>query len=102
MKRDIRIRPLARRDLAGIWSYSKRQWSIEQAERYLTAINSEIERLRERPELGRPVSNVQLPFFKRASGSHVIFYLMSETRLDVVRVLHSRMDFVAHLADNDS
>ncbi len=44
---------------------------------------------------------MQAPFLKRRSGSHVIFYLVSGTTLDVVRVLHANMDFSAHLANDD-
>lgn len=98
---DLRVRAVARRDLAGIWTYTKRRWSKDQADRYLAAINFEIERLREKPTLGRPVKNAQAPFLRRDSGSHAIFYLVDRQVLDVVRVLHSRMDFVAHLANDE-
>ncbi|OQW60668.1 MAG: hypothetical protein A4S17_10320 [Proteobacteria bacterium HN_bin10] len=98
---EVRLRPDARRDLAGIWVYTKRRWSRAQADKYVSAIRAEIGRLCRQPALGRAVNNMQAPFLKRRSGSHVIFYLVSGTTLDVVRVLHANMDFSAHLANDD-
>lgn len=99
---EFRLRQAARRDLADIWRYTKRPWSEDQADRYVAAINSEIERLREKPTLGRPVRAMQAPFLKRGSGSHVIFYLVDGNVLDVVRVLHSHMGSHRHLANDDT
>lgn len=99
---DLQLRAAARRDRAGIWTYTKRRWSKDQADRYLAAINPEIERLREKPTRGRPVKDAQAQFLKRNSGSHVIFYLVDKQVLDIVRVLHSRMDFITHLANDDT
>src|SRR5205814_5931185 len=87
---ELRLRPNARRDLASIWSYTSAHWSAIQADRYLTAINREIGRLREKPEIGREVRNLQRPFLKRSCGGHVIFYLVENGTLDIVRVLHER------------
>jgi toxin ParE1/3/4 len=99
---ELLLRPNAKRDLAGIWRYTCKKWSRAQADRYLSSLTAEIERLRRAPSLGRPVSNVQAPFLSRSCGSHVIFFLIEGDRLDVVRILHAQMDFVAHLAGDDS
>jgi len=96
----LRLRRRARRDLAEIWGYTKQHWSADQGAIYLAAINAEFERLRQAPLLGRAVSGVQAPFRKRTSGSHVIYYLVGGDTLDVVRVLHSRMDAAFHLAND--
>jgi len=98
---ELRLRSQARRDIAGIWTYTLRRWSRGQADRYVGVIRAEIERLRERPSLGTPVNDVQAPFLKRRVGRHVIFYLVADGVLDIVRVLHDSMDFASHLA-NDS
>jgi toxin ParE1/3/4 len=98
---DIRLRSEARRDLKDVWRYTKQRWSVDQADTYLAKLNADIERLRKKPALGRPVKDAQAPFFKRASGSHVIFFLVHANTLDIVRILHERMDFTAHLANDD-
>lgn len=97
--REVRLRPKARRDLAGIFAYTKSRWSLQQADRYVAAIHKDIQNLRAKPELGRAVRGVQAPIFMRASGSHVVFYLVDDERIDVVRILHESMDFGAHLAN---
>ncbi len=68
----------------------------------MAAINAELQRLRENPELGRGVKDAQAPFFRRTAGSHVIFYLVASDTLDVIRVLHASMDFLSHLANDDT
>ncbi|GIK50453.1 MAG: type II toxin-antitoxin system RelE/ParE family toxin [Hyphomonadaceae bacterium] len=100
--RELRLRPAARRDLAGIYTYTRRQWSRQQADRYVAALRAELERVRERPEIGRRLRDAQAPFLRRVCGSHVIFYLADDDVLDVVRILHASMDFAAHLANDDS
>lgn len=36
-------------------------------------------------------------YFKCPAGSHVIFYRLSGIHLDVIRILHQRMDVERHL-----
>lgn len=100
--RELRLRRTARRDLAEIYNYTRRRWSRQQADKYLAGIHAEIEQLREKPDIGRPLAGTQADFFRRKSGSHVIFYLAGESILDVVRVLHKAMDFTSHLANDET
>lgn len=102
MVRDLKLRPRARRDLSDIYAYTEKNWSPEQAERYIAAIRAEFSLIRAKPDLGRAVRGAQAPFCRRASGSHVIFYLVDDDRIDVVRVLHQSMDFTAHLANDET
>jgi toxin ParE1/3/4 len=99
---ELQLRSRAKRDLSEIWRYTRQRWSRTQADRYLSLLHAEIETLRRSPTIGRQVNDVQAPFLCRVCGSHVIFYLVDEKTLDVVRVLHVQMDFVAHLAGNDT
>lgn len=100
--RELKLRPRARRDLAGIYAYTNENWSPDQADIYVAAIRAELEQIRIKPSLGRPVRGAQASFLRRPSGSHVIFYLVDAERIDVVRILHERMDFLAHLANDET
>jgi hypothetical protein len=42
------------------------------------------------------------PIPPASSAIATIFYLVQADMLDVVRILHSRMDFMAHLANDDA
>lgn len=91
------LSPLARTDLDEIWTHSVGQWSEAQAERYVRAIQSTIEVVVDNPGLGRACDDIRPGYFKILSGSHVIFYKRTRTKIDIVRILHQRMDIGRHL-----
>ena len=88
----LRIRRAARQDMAAIWAYTARAWGHDQADAYVTALSHDIDRLRTFPEIGAPHPSRHGQFRKLVSGHHLIFYLVGQDGVDVVRVLHQRMD----------
>jgi len=62
------LSPRAQADLDEIWDYTAERWGVDQAE-----------------------------IFKYPAGSHVIFYRKVHADIDIVRILHGRMDFERHL-----
>lgn len=97
---ELRVRPSARRDLNGIWEYTRQRWSAAQADRYTGQIHDAMNRLRREPHLGRRVHDAPADFFKWPCGKHVIFFLRELDVLDIVRILHGGMDVTAHLPDD--
>lgn len=95
-KPGYRLSPLARDDLEGIWLHTFDNWSAEQADTYHNGIIAAIEGLTRGAKAGRAV-DLREGYFKYAVGSHFVFYTVSETFLDVVRILHQRMDVSRHL-----
>ena len=94
--RPYRLSPLAETDLENIWLYTLENWSPEQADRYQGQIAAAIEALAAGVKNGRPVT-VREGYFKYPVGSHFVFYRQSDSSLDVIRILHQRMDVEAHL-----
>tara|TARA_R110002072_G_scaffold81181_5_gene186072 strand:- start:2945 stop:3241 length:297 start_codon:yes stop_codon:yes gene_type:complete len=90
--RRIGLRPSARRDLADIWIHTANHRGLDQAERYFGAIRREIESLGEFPERHPAHPSRHGNFRKAASGVHFVFYLVFEEEIEVVRMLHARMD----------
>jgi len=88
------LRPAAAVDLDGIWEYSVENWGVERARRYANDIRAAIERLAADPRRGRPCGE---GYFRMATGSHFIIYSVRDEGVDVVRVLHQRMDLKRHL-----
>jgi toxin ParE1/3/4 len=80
-------------DLDGIWTYTARRWGPDQAERYLRQIAEAVELIAETPGLGRNCDHVREGYRKYPVGSHVLFYRAIDDGVDVVRILHQRMDF---------
>lgn len=91
-----RLSPRAETDLEEIWSYTAERWSLVQAERYHAMIVAGFEKLASGEKRGRP-SDIRAGYLCYPVGSHRVFYTISETGLDVIRVLHQRMDVSRHL-----
>jgi toxin ParE1/3/4 len=96
MKR-YRLSRLAEADLASIWEYSVAHWGIGQAEIYIRDLQHAIETTAANPHLGRACDEIRASYFKRGIGSHIMFYRLAGQLIEVVRILHQRMDFDRHL-----
>ena len=96
MKR-YRLSRLAEADLESIWDYSATHWGVDQAEVYVRDLQRAIEAVTVNPRLGRPCDEIRPGYFKRVIGSHVLFYRAGDEFIEVIRILHQRMDFDRHL-----
>ena len=94
--RSWQISPRAETDLEEIWLYTFEHWSVEQADRYQNQIIAVIGELAAGGKTGRPV-HVREGYYKYPVGSHFVFYRLSDASLDVIRILHQRMDVAAQL-----
>jgi toxin ParE1/3/4 len=91
------LSPKAQADIDDIWSYTVENWGDQQAERYLRGLQRAIEDIAENPDKGRPCDHIRAGYRKYPVGSHVLFYRVVDGLIDVVRILHQRMDFERHL-----
>lgn len=92
------LSPAAQADLEQIWDYTADRWGVDHAEEYLRELQYAIERLAVNPRLGRTCDEIRHGYRKLSAGSHTLFYrLATDGVVDVVRVLHQRMDTERHL-----
>ena len=98
--RMYRLSPRAKADLEEIWLYTFGQWSLEQAGEYHCGIMAAIEGLASRDEIEHR-TDVREGYWKYSVGLHVIYYRCPDNYLDVIRILHRRMDVDMHLHDPD-
>ena len=92
------LSPAAQADLGQIWDYTRDRWGVDQAEEYLRELQRAIERAAANPRIGRACDEIRPGYPKLAAWSHILFYRVSaEGIIDVVRVLHERMDVDRHL-----
>jgi toxin ParE1/3/4 len=80
---------------------SQSQWSAQQADEYTNALFDTMQALADDPGRGKPCDDIHPGMRRYARGSHTIFYLRNEKGAEIVRVLHSSIDFAAHLANDD-
>jgi len=92
------LSPAAQTDLEQIWDYSCHRWEVEQADEYLRELQRAIERVVANPRIGRACDEIRPGYRKLAVGSHTLYYRVApDGVIDVVRVLHQRMDVDCHL-----
>ena len=86
------IAPLAKHDLKRIYDYSISNWGDRQASDYLEKLKKLFWELTEQPKMGVERDEL-LPNMRSFSvDSHVVFYRLQQSQVEVVRVLHGRQD----------
>lgn len=95
--RKVLVHGLAESDLVGIWRYSFEEWGDEQADKYLDALDSAIRSLADNPERGIGRDNVRKGYRVLFVGNHAVYYTVTPTTINVIRVLRGRMDPERHL-----
>lgn len=92
-----RLAPAAQRDLSSIWDFTQERWDVHQAETYVSEIRVAIERIAADPARGRPCDDIRDGYRRYGIGSHLLFYVERVDGVDVIRILHQRMDPTRHL-----
>ncbi len=87
-------------DLNDIWEYTVKKWSENQADRYYSTIKFACKEIGENPNLGKVYTGISRNLLGLKSGKHIIFYhLISENEIEVIRILHERMDLKNRLTE---
>jgi toxin ParE1/3/4 len=91
----------AEEDLEGIWFYTLEIWSKEQADRYLSLIFDEIEFITANPKTGQDFDHIRKNYRYSKVKSHLIFYKYKKSKdvIEVIRILHERMDLENRIND---
>lgn len=95
------LSPMAVADLSDIWDYTEREWGQKQAERYVLNIRDACENLASGHQKGRSAEHIRAGYRRQIVGAHVLFFRLTvDGFIDIVRILHQRMDLATHL-DSD-
>jgi toxin ParE1/3/4 len=89
---EARLAPAARRDLEGIWRYTRQTWGAEQADRYVDRLTEAFEILARAPESAPACDHIREGYRHRRVERHVVYFKIAPYGVTVVRVLHERMD----------
>lgn len=94
----VEYRPAAKADLDAIAIYTKREWGKQEARAYLGELRAFASSLADFPHR-YPRHASRLGTLRKAScGDHLIFYTVSAEAVEIVRVLHNRVDVNDHFA----
>lgn len=91
MKR-LRVSVKAVADLDEIWDYSADAWGADQANRYVERLEVALKGLAAGETKSRQADNVKAGLRSAPTGRHVIYFTQTDEAINVIRVLHQRMD----------
>ena len=84
-------------DLQSVRNYTLETWGSEQESIYLDLIWSKFEEILSDPERSRRREDLFPGCRIAAQGKHVILFRVEGKTLQVIRILHSAMDFKRHV-----
>jgi toxin ParE1/3/4 len=80
-------------DINTIWNYTAENWSTHQANRYYNLILDEIEFVAANFETAKDFGTIRKDYRYSKVKSHLVFFKKTKNNeIEVVRVLHERMD----------
>lgn len=97
MKRRIVCRPQALRDLDEIAAYTRRTWGEAKAKTYTKRLTVDVRALLKSPFRHALCENMPEGLRRRSCQAHVIFYIVHDERIEIVRIMHKQADVDAHL-----
>ncbi len=92
-----RLSRKAATDLNGIYEYTIVNFGLAQAQNYLNGLHDCCGNLARQPTLGRQANQLAPELRRYEHRSHVVFYVLEEDSVTIVRVLHKSMDARRHL-----
>lgn len=87
-----KISKKANQDIDSIWIYTFETWSQTQADRYYNLIIDEIKFISENFESGRDYDDTRKGYKCTKVKSHLIFYRSKNETIEIIRILHEKMD----------
>jgi len=87
----------AEQDLLDIWLFTFNNWGEERADNYLDSLASTLEMLNTQPLVCRERTEFSPPVRIHHHAHHLIVYLLIEDGINIIRVLHEKMDINTQL-----
>lgn len=92
------VSPKAQADLDQIWDYTVKTWGADQAQNYIGIIRDVVNGLANGTKTSQTIDSIRPGYRKALAGSHLLFFKIDDAgTINIVRILHSRMDTERHL-----
>ena len=91
-KRSVRLSSDAEEDIRDLLRNTAAMWGEDLRDEYARFLDEALERLIHFPNLGRVVRDSFRELRMLPVQEHVVFYVVTDTQIRVMRVLHKRMD----------
>lgn len=96
-RRPVVISPEAQADYDDILLYGATTWGDAQATRYQTTLDLAMEEVGNFPEIGQQCHDLYAGCRRLPVERHVVFYRIETDAVEIVRILHERIDATRHL-----
>ena len=94
---EFRLSPAAQNDLEGIFEYTVERWGLDQAIRYIEALEKTCTALAESPDTAQDCDHIRPGYLRSPVGRHFIYFRAEDFGIAVIRILHQHMDQSRHL-----
>jgi toxin ParE1/3/4 len=94
---EYRLAPAAERDLETIWAYTRQQWGLEQANRYIDILTMAFAGLAGSPQMAPACDHIRPSYRRRSVERHMIYFRITDYGIAIIRILHDRMDAPRYL-----
>lgn len=95
---EYRFSPRAQQDLDEIFDYTVVQWGLPQALNYTDIIEVACANLAIAPQLAQDCSYIRRGYQRKSVEQHVIYFLLvNDGSIEIIRILHQRMDATRRL-----
>ena len=97
----VRLTPQARTDLDDIWTYTAKQWSLDQTEAHMRTLDASFRLLARHPGMGRGMDDIREGYFKFPAASHILIFRIRKERVEIVRIMHKSSDVETELRERN-
>lgn len=94
---EILVRPLAEGDIKNVWRYSFETWGERQADTYIDDMQETMKNIAQNPEIGIQIDQIRQGYRQYHYEHHLILYKPTPSAIEVVRILHERMDVESYI-----
>tara|TARA_R110002111_G_scaffold246894_1_gene309693 strand:- start:31 stop:330 length:300 start_codon:yes stop_codon:yes gene_type:complete len=90
---EFKLTKKAIEDLDKIWNYTFDKWSETQADKYYAMLISNCAEIANNSDLGKSYEGITPNLRGVKANRHIIFFRkMEDSHLEIIRILHGRMD----------
>lgn len=94
---EYRLTPAAEHDLESIWFYTRQQWGIAQANRYIEILIEIFNELANSPAMASRCDHIRAGYRRYCVERHIIYFRTADYGIVIIRILHDRMDASRHV-----
>ncbi len=95
----FRLTKKAIEDLRSIGRYTQENWGHEQRNKYLARLDACFHTIAREPHIGLACDDIRIGYRKYHVGRHLIFYRQKDANVEIIRILHDRMEVGSHISE---